>query len=142
MISRLIEDLKQDEGFEPSVYRDSIHGYLTIGYGFLVDPKVNGEIPQKIADLWLEHLAEEKWAEVCKELPWMIAQPEDVQRAVTNMAYQMGVRGVMGFKLMLKALERGDRETAAENALRSTWAKKQTPARAKRVTDLMRGYKL
>jgi lysozyme len=55
------------------------------------------------------------------------------------MAYQLGVEGVAKFVLMLTALERGDRETAAVNALASEWAK-QTPDRAKRVATLIRGH--
>jgi hypothetical protein len=48
------------------------------------------------------------------------------------------VAGVLGFKLMLKALARGDRAEAERQALDSDWAE-QTPNRAKRVARAIGG---
>ena len=58
--------------------------------------------------------------------------------ALREMAYQMGVPRVMGFKRMLAALERKDWQRAADEALDSRWAE-QTPARAQRVALKMHG---
>lgn len=57
---------------------------------------------------------------------------------MANMAYQLGVSGVLRFRKMLEALRAGDREKAAEEALDSAWAT-QTPERAQRVARLIRG---
>ena len=54
------------------------------------------------------------------------------------MAYQLGVNGVGNFSKMLNALESGDRETAAIEALDSKWAT-QTPERAERVANMIGG---
>lgn len=137
MIEDLIEDLKSDEGWEPSAYQDHL-GFWTIGWGFLIDERKNGEIPVPVAEQWLVYAAAKRWNALLDRHPWMNNQPEDVQRALANMAYQMGVGGVSNFKNMLSALQSGDRELAAREALDSRWAT-QTPERAKRVTDLMRG---
>lgn len=137
MIDDLVDDLKTDEGWEPSAYKDHL-GYLTIGWGFLIDDRKNGEIPVEIAEQWLLHAAMVRWNSLIENHPWMLDQPEDVQRALGNMAYQLGVGGVGNFKNMLNALHAGDRSLAATEALDSRWAV-QTPERAKRVTDLMRG---
>jgi lysozyme len=48
------------------------------------------------------------------------------------------VPGLLKFKTTLSLLQAGDRAGAAAQALKSLWAK-QTPNRAKRVTDLIRG---
>ena len=137
MIDELLGDLRRDEGWRESPYRDSL-GFLTIGYGFLIDERKDVTLPKQVGDLWLEVVAQSKWLDLVDRRPWLMTQPEDVQRALANMAYQLGVNGVLGFKRMLAALEAGAREAAAGEALDSTWAK-QTPARAERVTKLIRG---
>jgi len=134
---RLLDDLKQDEGWEPSAYQDSL-GYWTIGYGFLIDKAKGGEIPLEVAEFWLEYEAGEKWNAFVSRHPWVISQPEDVQRALANMSYQMGVGGVSKFENMIAALKAGDREKAALEAMNSTWAD-QTPNRALRVSSMLRG---
>ena len=137
MIDALIEDLKSDEGWRPSAYSDSL-GYLTIGYGFLIDERKGGELPVEIAEQWLVYAATQRWNALVNIYPWLIDQPEQVQRAVANMAYQLGVNGVGNFTKMLNALESGDRETAAIEALDSKWST-QTPERAERVANMIGG---
>jgi len=147
-LDHLLADLKSEEGWRASVYDDSngqpitkgtlVKGYPTVGYGFCVDAFKGAPLPQEVADFWLQHLVEKVTAEIESSWQPYVTQHEDVQRALVQMAYQLGVSGLLGFKLMLAALERGDRETAAENALDSTWHT-QTPARAERVAALIRG---
>lgn len=149
MIEQLLRDLKSEEGFRPYCYDDAngepivpgyvLKGHPTLWYGLCVEKGRVPYLPPKTADDVLEHVATEKWLSLLKRAPWLETQPDDVQRALAHMAYQMGVDGVLGFKGMLMALERGDRETAAVSALDSAWAK-QTPQRANRVIDLIRGY--
>jgi len=57
--------------------------------------------------------------------------------ALVSMAFQMGRDGLAGFKNTLAMIAAGRFDDAADNALLSKWAK-QTPARAARVTDLLR----
>ena len=135
MIDELIEDLKNDEGFEPSAYKDTL-GYLTIGYGFLIDDRKGGKIPTHIAEDWLRYAAVIRWNRLLCAKPWLEDAPEAVQRALGNMTYQLGVDGVLGFRKMLRALEQHNWKLAKEEGLDSEWAK-QTLSRAKRVTDLM-----
>ncbi len=137
VIDDLVRDLKQDEGWRPFAYRDSL-GFLTIGFGFLIDQRRGGELPLPIADLWLHRLATERVNHLIARLPWLNEQPEDVRRALGNMAYQLGVDGVCLFRNMLAALKDGRRDEAAYHALDSRWAK-QTPRRAHRVASLIRG---
>lgn len=147
-IAAVLDDLRADEGFRDHVYDDAtgkpivkgslVQGYPTIGYGFCVDQAKGTPFPRDIADLLLERVAQEKWQALLTALPWLAQQPEDVQRALANMAYQMGVSGVTRFGRMLAALETGDREQAAQHALQSLWAR-QTPGRAGRVAALLRG---
>lgn len=137
MLEELLADLRDDEGWEESPYRDSL-GFLTIGYGFLIDERKSVKMPRAVGDLWLELVAREKWGDLLSRVPELASQPDDVQRALANMAYQMGVDGLLGFRTMFAALAAGDRKRAAAAALDSRWAK-QTPERAKRVAALIRG---
>lgn len=137
MIDQLIADLKRDEGFVSHAYKDSL-GYLTIGYGFLIDQSRGGGIPEDIARIWLLALVAHKLEDLAQAWPPFVQQPEQVRRALANMAYQLGVPGLMRFKKMLAALEREDRAEAAREALDSRWAR-QTPNRAARVAKLIRG---
>jgi lysozyme len=137
VLPKLLADLRDDEGWRDSPYRDT-EGFLTIGYGFLIDERKAVKMPRAVGNLWLELVAQEKWADLLGRLPWLSTQPENVQRALANMAYQMGVEGVLGFRTMLAALQAGDRARAADAALDSKWAD-QTPVRAKRVAALIRG---
>ena len=130
-------DLIRDEGWRPHVYRDTL-GWLTIGYGFLVDARRGGGLPQHIADAWLDDLIAQTAHLLRSRWPAFDDQPEDVQRALVNMAYQLGVSGLLNFRRMLAALERNDRAEAARHALDSRWAI-QTPNRATRIAALIRG---
>ena len=137
MIDDLVEDLKSDEGWSPHAYQDHL-GFWTIGYGFLVDDRKDAGLPEQIADAWLTYAITERWNHLVAREPWISDQPEDVRRALGNMVYQLGVGGLLGFKNTLRLLKEGKRGEAADNALQSKWAT-QTPKRAKRVTDLLRG---
>ena len=137
MIDDLVSDLKNDEGWRSSAYQDHL-GYWTIGYGFLIDKRKGGELPVGIAEQWLVYAATKRWNNLVSIYPWLNDQSEQVQRAVANMAYQLGVNGVGNFTKMLNALESGDRDLASIEALDSRWAD-QTPARANRVAAMIKG---
>jgi lysozyme len=145
MISaQTLADLRRDEGYSAVVYDDAtgkpitkgstLVGFPTIGYGLRCDQP----IPRAAAEEALRLVAEGNWAALLHRCPWLQTQPDDVQSALQNMAYNIGAEGVAGFQMMLAALQRGDRETAALNCLDSLWAK-QVGARAERVADLIRG---
>ena len=75
--------------------------------------------------------------QLAKALPWLETKSPDVQRAIANMTFQMGIGALLKFKKMLAALQARDYNAARREALDSAWAK-QTPQRAKRVTDLFK----
>lgn len=138
MIDQLIQDLEQDEGWRAEPYKDS-RGLWTIGWGFLIDVRKPIKLPREVGNHWLRFEVESRYMELLDRWDAFDEQPEDVQRALTNMAFQLGVSGVLNFKRMIAALEAGDRETAAVEAMDSRWAQ-QTPQRAKRVAALIRGH--
>lgn len=132
----LAQRLKREEGWSDHVYKDT-RGVDTIGYGFAIDG-VHGKLPVEIAEAWLHLIIQQKLPALYKALPWLSSQPHDVQLALSDMSYQMGVDGVLGFKGMLAALQRKDYAKAAYEAQDSAWHN-QTPNRANGVIALIRG---
>ncbi len=137
MIQDIVEALKREEGWRAEPYQDHL-GFWTIGYGFLIDGRKQVRLPENVGELWLETLVAELQMTLDDILPWLMAQPKEVRSALVQMAYQMGVAGVLKFTKMLDALKAGNRQLAAGEALDSIWAR-QTPQRAQRVARLLRG---
>lgn len=135
-LKRLEDDLVNDEGLVLHAYQDHL-GFWTIGVGTLIDKRKGGGITREEAMMLLQNRLRSFFAQMDAGMPWWRDQPEPVQRALANMAYQMGVPGLMKFKNTLALIQAKKYNEAADNALKSLWAK-QTPERAKRVTDLIR----
>ncbi len=137
-MTQIVDDLVSDEGFRPKAYRDHL-GKLTIGIGFLIDPDEPGaiEMPRSVANLWMLTILNERRTALDAAIPWWTQLSDGRQRALLNMAYQLGVAGLLKFKIMLALLEGQIWKAAAEEALDSRWAR-QTPDRAKRITELLR----
>ena len=127
--------LKEEEAFRAMPYRDS-EGVLTIGYGTNLDI---GITEREGAYLLSErvHVAEIRFTHAWKPYRDMSA---DVRVELLDMAYQLGVDGLLGFHDMLAALARGNYEGAAIEALRSAWAT-ETPSRAAAVAAVFRMQK-
>lgn len=137
MIEKLLQDLQRDEGWRDKPYRDSL-GFLTIGFGFLIDERKPVSLPKPVGLYWLEYLVEQRWNELMDAIPWVVDQPEEVQRALGNMAFNLGIEGLLKFAKMLEALKTCDYNRAADEALSSRWAQ-QVPNRARRIAKLIRG---
>lgn len=134
--SLLEKDLDRDEGFRSEAYQDHL-GFWTIGIGTLIDGRKGGGITRDEAYLLLRNRLKVKFQEMDQQMSWWRGQPECVQRALANMAYQLGVPGLLKFRNTLALIQAEKYNEAADNAMKSLWAR-QTPARAKRVTDLIR----
>jgi lysozyme len=135
MSDETLDDIRLDEGWSPRLYKDS-RGIWSWGYGFVADPARNPQLPRAVGDFWSSYLVDQIRVALPARWPAYDRQDCAVQSALVQMCYQLGVDGVLGFKIMLAALERGDRETAAVCALDSDWYR-QTPARAERLAAMI-----
>ena len=135
-MNQLLAELTSDEGCVLHEYKDHL-GYSTIGIGTLIDVRKGGGISKEEA----EQLCLNRVNIIVKEfdtgIPWWIDLTERRQRALINMAYQLGVRGLFGFKKMISALKNRQFQEAARQALDSKWAKTDTPNRAARVARII-----
>lgn len=122
----LIEDIKQEEGFKGTVYKCT-EGFDTIGFGTRLP------LSKEESELILEYRLKIMKSQLTGYL-YNLDIKQEAWDILFNMAYQLGVRGVLNFKKMIKALEKQDYKTAAKEGLDSLWHK-QTPNRAKRLMD-------
>ena len=111
---------------------------IGIGHNLTAHPTFNGEkIPNKITKEFAELLFDNdlKYTyEILKiRFPLVETLAPAHRDAVLNMAFQLGVDGLLGFKRMIDAIVAGKFDEAAKHALDSKWAKLDTPHRAKRV---------
>ena len=130
----LLEQLRRDEGCIHHAYQDTL-GKWTIGVGRLIDKNGGGLSDQEI-DMLLDNDIEAKTNEVKRFCPWLARLNEPRQATVIAMAFQVGLKGLQGFRKALQAIEDGQYAEAAEHMLDSRWAK-QTPARAARHAQQM-----
>jgi lysozyme len=131
-----VEQIKRHEGLVLHAYKDHL-GYLTIGIGRMIDKRKGGGISEAEA----EYLLQNDIGSIVSVLHRNITVFDTLcapRRAVLmNMAFQMGVTGLMKFKKTLSLIEAGDYEAAGDNMLKSLWAK-QTPERAQEMAEQMR----
>lgn len=127
----LAQDLIRDEGLRLKPYFDSL-GIETLGIGRnLRDVGITEDEARYLLKNDILRVA----AQLDANVSWWRGRPDHVQRAIANMCFQLGIRGLMGFKNMLSCLQAGDYAGATREALDSTWAQ-QTPNRAAHVTAL------
>ena len=129
----LVRDLVRDEGMRLKPYTDTV-GKVTIGVGRNLD---DVGISEDEALAMLDADIDRSMADLDRTLPWLFERPEPVRRALVNMCFNLGWPRLSGFRNMLDALEAGDYDRAAAEALDSRWAR-QVGARAERIAALFR----
>lgn len=131
--TNITDQIARDEGFVGSAYPDSL-GYWTIGSGVCIDSRKGCGITPAENSMLVSNRLTRIQDQLSETFPWTDAL-DPVRRAVLwNMAYQMGIAGLAQFKDMLVKLQSGDLQGAAAAMLQSTWAEKQSPARAARLS--------
>ena len=129
----LEREVASDEGFMPIPYRCT-SGKLSIGHG----TNIQDGITREEALLLMRHRLGKVVDALESRLPFWTRLTDERRRVLANMGYQLGIAGLIGFKRMLAALERGDYDGAAREMLDSKWAKLDTPGRAGRLAERMR----
>lgn len=135
-LEKLKARLIADEGKIRHAYRDHLD-YLTIGVGRLIDERKGGGLSDDEIDYLLTN--DIRRAEtIGRSYSWFEGLSWERQAVIVMMIFQLGAGGLNAFKKMREALERNDYEEAANQMMDSKWAKQDTPARAKRLAEIMR----
>lgn len=127
--------LREFEGVVPHAYQDHL-GFWTIGVGRLIDKRKGGGLTDDEIDYLLDNDIRRKTAEVYAALPWVKSMNEPRQAVVIGMAFQMGLKGLLGFTGTLASMRDERYSDAAEGMRRSKWAQ-QTPQRVRRLAHQM-----
>ena len=127
--------LKAEEGFRALPYRDT-RGVLTIGYGTNLDIGIT----KREGSFLLSERVEIAEVRLPHSWPPYDSMPLDVRVELLDMAYQLGVSGLLEFHEMLSALQTGNWSRAEQEALSSTWAE-ETPKRAARAASVFGQHK-
>jgi len=142
-LNLLLTHLKEEEGFKPYLYDDSngkliqkgstLVGNPTIGYGWCLS---TNPLPDDLAETILQYFATSKYNELVRRLPWITDQPDNVQVALADMAFQLGVNGLFKFNTFLSMVKQGNYEGACDDLDSTLWAK-QTPNRVKAIKQCL-----
>ena len=133
MTTRLREQLIRHEDLRLKPYRDSV-GKLTIGVGRNLD---DVGISREEALLLLDNDILRAQTAVIRELPWAVELDRQRFEVLVNMAYNLGIRGLLGFRKFLAELHDGHFEAAAKEMLDSRWAE-QVGRRAQELAGIVR----
>ena len=136
MKPQLLRQLQRDEGFKDHAYQDHL-GYWTIGFGRLIDERKEGHITLEEGLFLLNNDIDNKTEELLKRLPWVNDLDDARKGVLVNMAFQLGVDGLLKFKNTLELIKNGKYKEASDAMLDSLWAK-QTPNRASRLSAQMK----
>ena len=123
--------IRRYEGFSKLPYKCPT-GHLTIGYGHNLENGISKEAAEFILQ---EDLARAERA-VKDAFPWWWKLDDARQFVLVDMAFNMGLASLKGFKKMLAAIEAGNFETAAKEMLASKWAA-QVGRRAVELSKIM-----
>lgn len=135
-IEKLAEQLVVDEGLRLKPYRCTA-GKLTIGVGRNLDAR---GITKAEAMMMLRTDIDEVVSGLFVALPWLAAAPEPIQQVLANMAFNLGMAGLLQFRQTLGFFKAGEYRKAAEAMLDSRWAV-QVGARAERLAAIVRETK-
>jgi lysozyme len=140
----LAEELARDEGQRLTVYDDAtgyavrpgvtVEGHLTIGVGRALD--VRGISPAEAAFLLDNDIAAFTLG-LQQALPWFSGLDPVRQRALTNMAFNLGVHGLLGFRDAMAFMANRQYDAAACAIEDSAWYK-EVGARAARIAGMIR----
>jgi lysozyme len=146
MIDRdfVMSELIDDEQSRHLVYDDATglrlcpgmvcKGHPTIGVGRALD--VNGISSEEIAFLLNNDITRVS-DQLNAALPWFGTLDYVRQCALINMAFNLGVAGMLGFHETLSLIAAGNYQLAGSQMLASKWAT-QVGARARRLAEMIR----
>ena len=128
----LLESIKKHEGFRSKPYPDPIHGWdvPTFGIGFTY-------ITEEESEYLLERRVAMIRERLTTSIPKFTSLSENIQNILIEMAFQLGVVGLLKFRKALAAINDGDYEEAAKEMLDSKWAR-QVPRRATEMASKVR----
>ena len=132
MLQKVLNDLVKFEGLSKKIYQCPA-GKLTIGYGRNLED--NG-VSKKEAELMLLFDIDNIINQLDRKVNFWKMQPVNARIVLVQMAFQLGIGGLLQFKKFLTALQKNDLVTAKKEMFDSKWAK-QTPNRVQYLAEYL-----
>lgn len=132
-IEKLKDSIKKHEGLQLKVYTCPA-GKLTIGYGRNVEDR---GITQKEANILLENDIFDIKLELEDKLPLFKFLDDVRQNVLVEMAFNLGIKGLLEFKKTLEYISVKDYDNASKEMLNSKWAN-QVGKRAITLSNLLK----
>ena len=117
-------------------YQDS-KGFWTIGYGTLIDSRRGGGLYDEEAAYILRNRIGLGFHEANENFYWFRKLSTNRQEVIVEMLFNLGLKGLKGFKRMISAIKVEDWEDAAKEMLDSNWAD-DVGVRANELAEIMR----
>ena len=130
---KLVVELTRDEGIRLKPYRCTA-GKLTVGIGRNLD---DVGLTTEEANYLLRNDIARAEKDLDTYLSWWRTLDPVRQRVIVNMAFNLGVQGLLAFKNTLALVKSGRYLEAAQNMLATKWAAQVGP-RAQRLAMMMR----
>lgn len=127
--------LIEHEGMKKYAYQDS-RGNLTIGIGRCIEPGNEGLTVDECFYLMRNDI--DRLNRELSIYDWYKTQDEVRQGVLIEMAFNVGVAGLLGFKRFIEALKPINAPLAASEMLNSLWATQVGPTRANDMASRMR----
>ena len=142
-IEQLRIELEDDEGIKYEIYNDHL-GYPTFGVGHLVresDPEHGMPVGTPVDEARVAEAFEQDVETVLEDCCRLYSDfdelPEEVQRIVANMMFNLGYPRLSAFRGMKAGVDARDWDKAADEMVDSRWYN-QVPNRAERLVNRMR----
>ena len=146
-IDELKKEIEADEGIKHEIYLDHL-GYPSVGCGHLIQPddeEYGKEVGTTITEARCSTLFASDIDGVLADCGRLYATfsdlPDEAQKIIANMMFNMGLTRLSKFKKMKAAIEKGDFKEAANQMHDSKW-RTQVPNRAERLINRMRNIKV
>lgn len=140
----LLAALTQEESFRPFVYDDTtgknlvrgmvIHGNPTLAVGWNIAAR---PCTYELGQIILSYFVDQTWDDVKRAIPWAASLPEPCQRAICDMAFNVGVSDLLGFTVFLALLQQGKYDDAANDLATTLWFE-QVKSRGPKIQALIR----
>ena len=128
--------LMEEEGLVLHAYKDHL-GYLTIGYGRLIDKRRGGGITKEEAEYLLLNDCRRVEQQIYAKYPWWVKLPEPAQLAIFDMTFNMGPSFLTDWPNTWEAIGHQLWGKVIHNIKKSKYAQ-QVPNRAARNIELFR----
>jgi len=144
LIEQIKEDLVKHEGYVTEIYLCS-ENYPTFGIGHMVteeDMEYTWPVGTPVTDERILQVFHDDCNAACTDASALFlnfsSHPDDVQRVLVNMAFNLGRSRLGKFKNMITAVNEGNYPKAADEMVDSKWYR-QVKTRGVELVELMRG---